>query len=499
VAETTPSGAPATFSRHDKIILSLVCVAQFMVVLDVSIVNVALPSIGRSLHYSATGLQWVVNAYVLAFAGFLLLGGRAADIFGRRRIFIFGAVLFCVASLAGGLATTSGVLTASRVAQGLGGAFLSPATLTIIVTSFSGPRLPKALGAWGAVSGAGGAAGALLGGILTAELSWRWVLFVNIPIGIFVVIVAFTSLTEISRRSDGSKLDVAGAVLATAGLTAVIYAIVGTDVHPWASGTTLLWLGSGVVLLALFALVETQIASSPLIPFSFFKSRATATTNVVMFLVGASSFAMWYFLTLYYQEVLGWGPLKTGFAFAPQAVAIIAGAQISTRLMPKVGAWSVIIFGTSAATVGFFFLGHLSPTSSYFGYIIWPACLLTFALGTVFSPLAAAATSHVNHQQAGLASGLLNSSRQVGGSLGLAVLATIAVGATKWALPGFNPNFEGAPTSAELQALTHGYNQAFMWGAAISLVSVVAALLIPRDVAKAATRAPAPAPAEPVT
>jgi EmrB/QacA subfamily drug resistance transporter len=482
-----------SFSRHDKIILGLACVAQFMVILDVSIVNVALPSIGHSLHYSATGLQWVVNAYVLAFAGFLLLGGRAADIFGRRRVFLFGTFLFTAASLVGGFATNSGMLTGARVVQGLGGAFLSPATLTIIITTFAGPRLPKALGAWGAVGGAGGAIGSLLGGILTAELSWRWVLFVNVPIGILVIVVALSSLTELSHRTQDTKLDVAGALLVTAGLSVLVYAIVGTNVHPWGSATTLTWLFGGLALLAAFAFVEVKVAAAPLVPFSFFKSRTTTATNLVMFLVGAAFFAMWYFLTLYYQEVQGWSALKTGFAFMPQAIAIVIGAQGASRLLARLGAWPLIMAGTVAAAVGFFLLSDLSPTSSYVGVILGPALLIALALGVLFSPLAAAATWKVGHDQAGLASGVLNSARQVGGSLGLAILATVAFDATQSALSGFNPNFEGVATSAEKLALTHGYNEAFLWSACISLAAALCTLLIPRDVARAPRSTPAPA------
>ena len=481
-----------TFSRHDKIILWLACVAQFMVILDVSIVNVALPSIGRSLHYSATGLQWVVNAYVLAFAGFLLLGGRAADIFGRRRVFLFGTFLFTAASLVGGFATTSGMLTGARVVQGLGGAFLSPATLTIIITTFSGPRLPKALGAWGAVGGAGGAIGSLLGGILTAELSWRWVLFVNVPIGIAVIVVALSSLTELAHRNADTKLDVAGAVLVTAGLSVLVYAIVGTNQHPWGSAVTLSWLALAAVLLAAFAFVETKVATSPLVPFSFFRSRTTSATNLVMFLVGAAFFAMWYFLTLYYQEVQGWSALKTGFAFLPQAIAIIIGAQGASRLLARLGAWPLVMAGTLGASVGFFLLSDLSPTSSYLTVILGPAMLISLALGVLFSPLAAAATWKISHTQAGLASGVLNSSRQIGGSLGLAVLATVAFDATRSALSGFNPNFQGAATTAEKLALTHGYNEAFLWSACICLTAAICTLLIPRDVARAPKSIPAP-------
>jgi EmrB/QacA subfamily drug resistance transporter len=488
--------APEVSQRRETLILWLACVAQFMVILDVSVVNVALPSIGRALHYTPTGLQWVVNAYVLAFAGFLLLGGRAADLFGRRRIFLLGAILFAVASLAGGLATTSGMLTAARVAQGFGGAFLSPATLTIIVTTFHGPRLPKALGAWGAVGGAGGAIGSLAGGILTAELSWRWVLFINVPIGIAVVIGALLWLPELTRQGPKAKLDVPGAILVTAGLSALVYAIVGTDTHPWGSGTTLAWLGAAVVLLLGFVLVETKVATAPLIPFSFLVKRTTASANFVMMLVGAAFFSMWYFLTLYIQEVLGYSALRTGFAFAPMAVAIIIGAQIASRTMQKFGVWRLILVGTIIACLGFFWLSHLTSPGGYWSDVFGGAITISFALGLLFSPLAAAATSQAGPTEAGLASGLLNTSRQIGGAVGLAVLATIAVDATTRALGGGHPSFGGAISASTKEALTHGYNIAFFVGSMICLAAVIATFLIPRATGRAMMQKAAAAPHE---
>ena len=494
MTDASPADTTAPKSR-DGIILALACVAQFMVILDVSVVNVALPSIGRSLHYSATGLQWVVNAYVLSFAGFLLLGGRAADLFGRRRIFIFGAALFSIASLAGGLANSAELLTIARVAQGLGGAFLSPATLTIIVTTFQGPKLAKALGAWGAVGGAGGAIGSLLGGILTAELSWRWVLFINIPIGIGVVAVAVAFLTEATRKSDNAKLDVAGAILVTAGLSTLVYAIVGTDTHAWTSSFTLTWLAISIVLLGAFAVVETKFASDPLVPFSFFAKRTTATANIIMFLVGAAFFAMWYFLTLYLQDVLGYGALKTGFAFAPQAIAIIIGAQLTTRLMVKIGVWPLVMAGTTMACVGFFWLGHLSYDGSYWTSVFPPAVLIAFALGMLFSPLAAAATSQVGPAQAGLASGVLNTARQVGGSLGLAVLATVAFNLTKSMVA--SPAALAQHSVSTLEAYTAGFNRAFLISSVICLLAMLATLALPRSVGKAQMAASPNAPSTP--
>ena len=268
--------------RHapDWLILSIACVAQFMVVLDASVVNVALPSIGRDLHYSSTGLQWVVNAYVLTFAGFLLLGGRAADIFGRRRVYLFGLTLFSVASLVGGFAQNTAWLTSARALQGVGAAVISPATLTIIVTTFSGTRLVRSIGVWSAVGGAGGAAGVVLGGILTSELSWRWVLFINVPIGAAAILAAVVFLSE-ARRPNAKRMDIAGAVTATAGLAALVYAVVSTDTHSWGSTQTLATLGVAAALLGLFVAIELRIAKSPLVPFGLFRSRALAGANVV--------------------------------------------------------------------------------------------------------------------------------------------------------------------------------------------------------------------------
>jgi len=296
-----PSPARPSQRHHapDGLILAIACVAQFMVVLDVSIVTVALPSIGRDLHYTATGLQWVVNAYVLTFAGFLLLGGRAADLFGQRRVYLSGMALFTVASLAGGIATDSAWLTTARAVQGIAGAVLSPATLTIIITTFPADRRARALGIWSAVAGAGGAAGSILGGVLTSALSWRWVLFVNIPIGVAAVVATLAWLPE-SRERVGrgvaARLDVGGAVAVTAGLGVLIYAIIGTDTHPWGGTRTLSLLGAAVVLLAVFAIIELRLARAPLIRFGLFRSRSLSGANIVMFLVGAAFFSMWYFL-----------------------------------------------------------------------------------------------------------------------------------------------------------------------------------------------------------
>ncbi|MDQ1705944.1 MAG: hypothetical protein QOF18_2310 [Frankiaceae bacterium] len=460
----------------DGAVLALVCLAQFMVVLDISIVNVALPSIGKDLHYSTTGLQWVVNSYVLTFAGFLLLGGRAADLFGRRRVFITGLTLFSLASLLGGFAQTSGELTAARAAQGLGGAILSPATLMIIMTTFTeGRSRHRALGVWSSVAGAGGASGAILGGVLTSELSWRWVLFVNVPIGTLAVVAAFLLLNETRRPEADRHLDVAGAVTATAGLAVLVYAIVGTDVHPWGSARTLWLLAIAVVLLVTFVVIQARFARSPLMPLSLFRSRSLSAANVVMTLMGAVFFSMWYFLTLYLQDVHHNSPIKAGLLFFPMGLTIIVGAQISARIVTDLGPRRVLIGGMSLLAGGFLWMAQLDATSSYLGGVLPGSLLTTLGAGLCFTPLAAAATSGVPMHLAGLASGVLNTSRQVGGSIGLAALATLATAETRQAM---GPLTAAAPSPA---ALTHGFDRAFVAAAIVSLVGVIGAMFIPKQ------------------
>jgi EmrB/QacA subfamily drug resistance transporter len=474
----------ATTNRHapDWLILSIACIAQFMVVLDVSIVNVALPRMGADLHFTQSSAQWVINAYVLTFAGFLLLGGRLADFFGRRSVYLVGIVIFTLASIGAGFAQTGGQMIAIRAIQGLGGAILAPATLTIIVTTFQGPRLPKAIGAWSAVAGAGGAVGGLLGGILTGWASWRWVFFINVPFGLVAGIVAALYLRELRNRDATAKLDVTGSVLVTGGLASVIYAVVNTTTHSWTSSTTLGWLIGGLALLVAFLFWEGRVASHPLMPFRIFKSRTLSTANIIMFLVGGTFFAMWYFLTYYFQGVLGYGPVKAGFAFLPMAIGIIAGAQISSRLIAKVGVRPLLQVGATLATLGFLWISLIQPHSSYLGHILVPGFLCAFAMGLLFSPLAMSATSGVDRADAGLASGVLNTSRQVGGSLALAILATVATDRSHSLLHRV--------TSAA--AHTSGYQLAFQISAAVTFVALLATFALPRLTGRTVT------PAQPV-
>ncbi len=483
---TTEASPPARQAVPTGVILALACVGQFMVVLDISIVNVALPHIGSSLHYSRSGLQWVVNAYTLTFAGFLLLGGRAADLLGRRRVFIGGLVLFSVASLIGGLSQSDAMLTAARAAQGLGGAVLAPATLTILITTYDAGRArARALGVWSAVAGTGGAFGALIGGILTQYLSWRWILFINVPIGLAAIAVAWRYLTE-SRPGDGAtrrNLDLPGALTGTAGLALLVYGIINTTTYSWTSGRTLATLAGAVALLGVFVLIEARWSSDPLMPLRLFRSRSVSGADLSMLLVGAGFFAMFYFMTLYLQEVLHYDPVKAGLAFLPASAAIIVGTQISSRLLTRVGPRPLLIVGFVVSGGGLLWLGQVAAGSSFAGAVLVPSMLATFGVGMGFTPLATAGTAGVPYQDSGLASGVLNTARQVGGSIGLAALATLALDETNGKL-----RHAAVTHTGPLQALTSGYDRAFIAAACLSFAAALAAIIIPP------LKSPAPAP-----
>ena len=479
--------------RHapDWLILSIACVAQFMVVLDVSVVNVALPHMGHDLKLSQTQAQWIINAYVLTFAGFLLLGGRAADLFGRRKIYLLGIGVFTLASVAAGFAATGPQMIAARAIQGIGGAILSPATLTIIVTTFHGPRLPKAIGAWSAVAGAGGAVGGLAGGLLTGWANWRWVFFINVPFGIAAAVAAGLYLQEKRNRDATVKLDVTGAVLVTAGLTSLIYGVVNTTSSSWTSTSTLSWLFAAAAILVGFIFWEARVASHPLVPFRIFRSRPLTVANVVMLLAGGAFFAMWYFLTYYFQNILGYGAVKAGFSFLPMAIGIIVGAQLSSRLLVKVGVRPLLLVGAAMATLGFLWLSRISPTSSYWSDLLAPAFLCSFAMGLLFAPLATAATSKVDRADAGLASGLLNSARQVGGSLSLAILGTVSFDRYAQYLRASSPH----PSAAVMKmAYVAGYTRSFEVSAAITLAAFLVSLALPTKVGHHSSHGPTPDP-----
>jgi len=447
--------------------LVLLAAAQFVVVLDASIVNVALPSIGEALNFSQDDLSWVVNAYTLTFGGFLLLGGRAADLFGRRRVFIGGLILFSLASLAGGLAQSEGMLIAARAVQGLGAAIISPAALSIVTTTFAeGSERNKALGVWGAVAGAGGAAGVLLGGILTDTLGWEWVLFVNVPIGLAAAALTPMLVAE-SRAPERHGFDVLGAVTVTAGLALLIYTVVGTTDHGWDSTRTLVGFAAALVLIAAFV-VREMTARTPLIRLGILRNRTLSSANVVGLMTGGSLFAMFFFISLYLQRVLGYSPLKTGFAYLPLAVTIFLSAGAASALVTRLGVRTVLVTGLSFVTVGLLLFSQVDAGGSYAGDVLVPSVIVAVGLGFSFVSQTLAAVAGVRADESGLASGLINTSQQVGGALGLAVLSTLATDRTQDAV---------ASGAAQASALAEGFQLAFAVAAGIAAVGAVLAFI----------------------
>ncbi len=452
-------------------VLAICCMAQFMVVLDVAIVNVALPQMRHDLGLSVTGQQWVVNAYTLTFAGLLMLGGRAADLFGRRRVFMLGLGLFTVCSLLGGLAQNGPWLIAARAAQGVGGAILAPATLSLLTTRFFEPaERRRALGAWSATAASGAAIGVLAGGILTDLLNWRWVLFVNVPIGIVLLAGAWLALTE--SRLDGAhrSLDLPGALTVTAGLSILVYGIVSTDTHSWGSVQTVTTLTAGGILLLAFFFIESRLAAQPVVPLSIFKMKTLSAANGIAVTVGAALFGMYFFLSLYLQQVNGYSPLKAGLAFLPAGLATMAGALNAARLVARIGPRRQLVTGLLLAAAGLAWMSTVSAHAGYFAHVFGPVLLVGVGLGLSFVPMTMAATTGVPPHEAGLASGLINTSRQVGGAVGLALMATVASSAARG---------HAATASATLAGLTNGYDRAFAAAAATLVVGAGLALLLP--------------------
>ncbi len=455
--------------------LALIAVAQFVVVLDASIINVALPTIGRALDFSQESLQWVVNAYVLTFGGFLLLGGRMADLLGRRRIFISGLILFALASLAGGLSQTEGQLIVARAVQGLGAAMLSPSALSILTTTFrDGAERNRALGVWGAVAGSGGAAGVLLGGILTDTIGWEWVFWVNVPIGVIAAILAPRLISESKAENKTRTFDVAGAVSVTVGLSTLVYALVDAGNVGWGSTRTLGLLAGAAALLLAFVVIETH-SKNPLVPFSFFRRRTVTGANIVGILVGAGLFSMFFFLSLYMQQVLGYSPIKAGLSNLPLALTIIVSAGLASQLVTRIGFKPVLQAGLVFITLGLVWFSQVSVGGGFVTDILGPSLLAAAGLGFSFVAITIAAVSGVPDQQAGLASGLLNTSQQIGGALGLAVLSTIATSKTNHVMAAA----QGAE-SALPRALTEGFQVAFLAGAAFGLIGLVLSFFLVR-------------------
>jgi EmrB/QacA subfamily drug resistance transporter len=461
------------FREKRWLALVLLCSAQFVVVLDASIVNVALPTIGKALDFSQENLPWVVNAYILTFGGFLLLGGRMADLLGRRRVFMGGLLLVAVASLAAGFAATEGQLIAARAAQGLGAAIISPAALSIVTTTFSdGSERNKALGVWGAVAGSGGAAGVLLGGILTDGLGWEWVLWVNVPVSLIAFALSPRLIAESRAEGETRAFDVAGAVTVTAALSILVYAIVEATNAGWGSTQTLGLIGLSAALLVAFVAIELRSAK-PLMPFSIFRIRTLTGANVVGLLVGASLISMFFFISLYMQQVLGYSAIHAGLSYLPLALTIMASATIASQLVTRLGYKPILAVGMLFIVVGLVWFSRVSVGGGFTTDILGPSLLAAAGLGFSFVTTTIAAVSGVEESEAGLASGLINTSQQIGGALGLAVLATVATSRTDDLLSasGTNP----------ANALTEGFQAAFLGGAAFAALGFVLTLVLIRS------------------
>ncbi|HEY7255996.1 MAG TPA: MFS transporter [Solirubrobacterales bacterium] len=458
--------------RNADLLILVVCLAQFMVILDISIVNVALPSIRDALGFSQTGLQWVVNAYTLAFAGFLMLGGRAGDLLGRRRVFLAGTALFALASLGCAFADSQALLIAARTIQGLGAAIISPASLAILTSSFDeGHERNRALGIWGAMAGLGGSAGALLGGTLTQSFGWEAIFLINVPVGAAVVAAGRALIPGAQELATERHFDLAGAVLVSGGLTGIVFGIVRTDTLGWGSPGVLLPLAAGLAMLALFALVEGRIARDPLIPLHVFRMPLLRAANLIIALLFAGFFAMWFFVSLYLQQVQHDDALQAGIAFLPMTLSVAGAATLAPRLVERFGIRRVLTTGMSVAAVGLLLLSRVSADGSYWTEVLPGGVLATLGAGSSLVPATILAVRGVPQQESGLASGVLNTSRLAGGTLGLAALTTIATSQTHSELAG------GAASSI---ALTDGFQVAFQLGAACCLLGAIAAAALLR-------------------
>jgi len=468
--------------RAKNLALALLAMTQFVVVIDASIVNVALPSIGTDLDFSQDNLSWVVNAYTLFFGGFLLLGGRISDYLGRRRTFIAGMLLFSAASFAGGLAQSEAWLVIARAVQGLGAAIASPAALAILTTTFKdGAERNRALGIWGAVAGAGGAAGVLLGGILTEYIGWEAVLFVNVPIGLFIAWQAPQRLIESRIEDTDRTFDIAGAVSITAGLSLLVYGLVDAAASGWTSGATIARLGGAAALIAVFVVLELR-TRKPLVPFSIFSLRTLRGANVVGLLIGMSLFSMFFLITLYLQQVLGMSALETGLAYLPLSAFIIVSAGVGSQLVTRLGFKPVLTAGLLFIAAGLAWFTQIDVNGSWSADMLGPSLLAAIGLGFSFVTSTIAAMTGTSHDQAGLASGLINTSQQVGGALGLAILASIANSTTSDLL---------ATGSAPPVALTEGFQDAFLVGSGFALIGALLTwvLISARDSREHATAA----------
>jgi len=510
-------GVTAGGSRRLGLALLVIATAQLMVVLDATIVNVALPHVRQALGFSGTGLEWVVNAYAVTFGGLLLLGGRAGDILGRRRVFVSGLLLFSAASLFGGFATSQAWLLIARAVQGVGGAVIAPTALALITTNFpQGQARNRAFGVYSAMAGAGGATGLLLGGVLTTYASWRWVLFVNVPIGIVVAAAAPRVLAESPRRPG--KVDVPGAVTGTTGVALLVYglskAATGPDgVSHWGDAQVLASLAAAVALLVAFVLIERR-SSRPLLPIRVLADRNRSGAYLIMLCVGTGLFGLFFFLTLFLQTVLGYSAIRTGLAYLPFPAGLVTASAVASQLVPRVGPRPLILAGAAMVAGGIFWLSRLTEHASYFSQLLGPQLVSSFGLGLVFVPLALVALHNVAEQDSGVASSLLNTAQQVGGAIGLALLGTVAwtavadsvrtqvahaaAAAARAGRPVPKP---GTPPAAiYLHALTVGFSRGFVVAAGLGLLALligIATIRVSRQELAGAVPAPHEAAPQP--
>jgi EmrB/QacA subfamily drug resistance transporter len=465
----------ATFAPKTRLpqsttaLLVVVCLAQFMVILDVAIVNVALPSMRTGLHFSTTGLQWVVNAYTLTFAGFLMLGGRSADLLGRRRVFLAGTAMFALSSLVCALADSRGLLIGARGLQGLSGAVLSPATLSIITSTLpEGPERNRGLAAWGAVGGLGASSGALLGGVLTQAFGWPAIFAVNVPLGVIVVVLGLRVIPSIAPSEGTRHFDVTGAVLITASLVSLTYGIVRTDTLGWGTSGVIVPLLGGLVLLAAFLFVEARVAEQPLVPLSIFRIGHLRAANSVVLLLYAAQFPGWFFLTLYLQQVLHYDAIEAGLGFLPMTLSIFAASTLAPRVVARFTPRAVITAGMLSSVAGFMLLSGVTPGGTYVQTVLLGAVLSALGMGFTLVPATIVAMQGIERSQSGVASGLLNTSRLVGGALGLAVLSTIAAG-------------QAGDAGGRAVAATNGFALAYHVAALIALAGAAIAGFLLRE------------------
>lgn len=451
-----------------------------MVVLDVSIVNVALPAIQKAFHMTQDNLQWIVTMYTLTFGGFLLLGGRAADLFGRRKMFLAGITLFTLASLASALAQSEAWIIAARGVQGLAGAFMSPAALSIVLVTYrEGHERNVALSVWGAVASGGAAAGVLLGGILTQYLDWRWNFFVNVPVGIIVVATALLILDRHESDLDHNELDLPGAVLATGGLMSLVYGLVKAPVNGWTATSSLIFFGVAIAALALFVINEQRV-KHPLVPLGIFRIRNLSGADLMMFCMAAGMFSIFFFTTLYLQEILGYSPVKTGLSFLIMPAIIAIVATNIPRVIQKIGYKPILMIMPLFVSGGLFWLSHIPVNGSFWSDVAPGLSLMAFGMGGVFVGGTVAATSGVPHHESGLASGLLNTSQQVGGALGLAVLTGIATSSTKNYLADLH--LKTQPAQHQVAAATvHGFHDGYLIGSTFGIIAALIATFVIRE------------------